>query len=223
MTQIATISLRDAGARLAELFNSRDKVAVGRLIGLLRSGDIKAGVLFPAGARSYWLMVPTSHWAGVSSDNLRVITYSKSNPRSGAYKVRLGQFAEEVAAAVVKEHGDNLDSKMWAPVLAACSKSFEVSIKSADWDSYENQIPRSSISDPRRGRREKESWRATLVLTGAYIVKHYGETQERIKSQEAGEAIWNLCQAEKIPDLPQPRTIGDELAKILAKAETISI
>lgn len=224
MTQIVTMSLRDAGVRLAELHNTRDKVAVGKLLALLRSGEIRAGVQFPIGAQSYWFAIPISYWVGISTDKMRVIKFSKNKSGSGALKIQLGLFSEEVAAAVTQAHGDQLDNKAWAPVLAACSRSFEVSISQADWEDYESRIPKPSASaGPGSGRREKSGWRPALVITGAYIIKHRRETQENIKPKEAAEVIWKLCKAEEIADLPSPATIADELAKILKKAESISI
>ena len=49
-----TISLRDAGLRLAQLLNSSEKVASGKLLSLLKARQIEAGFQFP-GTTARWI------------------------------------------------------------------------------------------------------------------------------------------------------------------------
>jgi hypothetical protein len=224
VTPISTITLREAAVRLAELHVTRDKVAHGRLLSLLRSGEIDAGIQFAVDAQTYWLEIPAAYWVQMSSDKMRIISQSRDRRGSGALKLRLGEFPEQVAATVTHVHGHQLDNKAWAPVLAACAKSFEVVISQSSWDGYIAKIPQPAVSSgPGSGRREKAGWRPALVITGAYIIKHFRETKEKIKPKEAADVIYKLCQDEGIAELPASATIADELAKILEKANSISI
>jgi hypothetical protein len=227
MAGVATISLHDAGRRLAELHSSREPVACGRLLGLLKSGEIKAGFQFPAGHASLWITIPELYWSRVSSDKFKVIRYSKTSSKSGAFRVGLGEFSEEVVAEVNEASShEQAASDKWKGVLAATSHRYEVAILEADWTAYEKQNPPSEpvlVKKSKSGRHEKTGWRALSVIIGAYIIKHYQETHEHIKIEEASKKIYKLAEADKIPDLPAAPTIKEMLSKIHARAEKISI
>ena len=72
------------------------------------------------------------------------------------------------------------------------------------------------------GRHEKTGWQGLLVIIGAYITKHYQETHEHIKIEEASKNIYKLGLADRIPDLPAAPTIKGVLSKICAKAENFN-
>ncbi len=227
MAGFATISLHDAGRRLAELHGSREQVACGRLLGLLKSGKIKAGFQFSAGRAVSWITIPAHYWAEVTSDKFKMIRYSKTSSKSGALKVRLGQFAEEVVAQVNEAPGhDQAASDKWKEVLAATSHRYEVAIMEAEWAAYEKQnLPSGPVlvKKSTSGRDEKKGWREVFVIIGAYIVKHYEITSEQIKIEEASKKIHEIAKAQGIAGLPEAPTIRGELSKIRAKAETLSI
>ena len=63
MAEVATISLHDAGQRLAELRSSREQVACGRLLSLLKTGQLKSGFQFSAGQTLSWITIPAHFWA----------------------------------------------------------------------------------------------------------------------------------------------------------------
>ena len=70
MADVATISLHDAGQRLAELHGSKEQIACGKLLSLLKTGQVKAGFQFPAGQTVLWITIPAHYWATVSSDKI---------------------------------------------------------------------------------------------------------------------------------------------------------
>lgn len=227
MAGVATISLHDAGRRLAELHSSREPVACGRLLGLLKSGEIKAGFQFPAGRASSWITIPANYWTKVSSNKFKIIRYSRTSSKSGAFRVGLGEFPEEVVAEVNEASShEQAASDKWKGVLAATSHRYEVAILEADWTAYEKQNPPSEpvlVKKSKSGRHEKTGWRALSVIIGAYIIKHYQETHEHIKIEEASKKIHKLAEADKIPDLPAAPTIKEALSSILSRADAISI
>jgi hypothetical protein len=227
MAVLATISLHDAGRRLAELHGSREQVACGRLLGLLKTGQINAGFQFPAGSTLSWIAIPAHYWAKVSSNKFKIIRYSKTSPKSGALTVRLSEFAEEVVTQLNEAPGrEQAASDKWKEVLAATSHRYEVVIIEADWINYLNQ---HNLTEPgpeiesKSGRNQKKGWRDVSVIIGAYIIKHYEKTKEEIKAKEASEKIHEIAKAGNIIDLPSASTIKDELSKIKARAETLSI
>jgi hypothetical protein len=228
MAEEATISLHDAGQRLTVLHPSTEKVACGKLLSLLKSGQIKAGFQFPGrrGAVT-WIAIPTHYWVTVSGDKFKVIRNLKNKPKSGAFKVRLGQFAKEVVAQVNEAPSDEqATSDIWEAVLDATSRAYEVAITEAEWNAYEKENPPSELLQAKRenrGRDEKKGWRQVLVIIGAYIVKHYETSREKIKAEEASKKIHEIAKAEVIFEMPAESTIKDELLKILNKAESISI
>jgi hypothetical protein len=164
MAEVATISLHDAGRRLATLGTSSEQVASGRLLSLLKSGQIKAGFQFSAGRTSSWITIPAHYWAKISSDKFKIIRYSKTSSKSGAFKVRLGEFPEEVVAQVSEASShEQAASDKWKGVLAATSHRYEVAIIEADWIAYEKQNPPNEPTSKKKstsGRHEKTGWRA---------------------------------------------------------------
>ena len=176
MAEMATISLHDAGRQLATLLTSREQVACGRLLSLLRSGQIKAGFQFPAGRTLSWITIPTHYWAKVSSDKFKMIRYSKTTSKSGALMVRLGAFPEEVVAQVNDALGhEEVASDKWKAVLAATSHRYEVAIIEADWIAYEKQNPPSEPAPKKESKlgRPPKNWKEVCVIIGAYIIKHH--------------------------------------------------
>lgn len=227
MTEVATISLHDAGQRLAELRSSREQVACGRLLSLLKTGQLKSGFQFSAGQTLSWITIPAHFWVRVSSDKFKMIRYSKTAAKSGAFTVRLGQFPEEVVAQINEAPGNKQPaSDIWQGVLAATSHRYEVMILEADWTAYEEQS-RSSQPAPKKksklGRPEK-NWKELCVIIGAYILKHHRVSPEdKIKVELASEKIHKIAEDDQVFDLPSAPSIKDALSNILSRAEVISI
>lgn len=222
-----TIPLRDIGRRLAQLQRSRDKVASDELLSLLKSGEITAGFRF-TGRTIFWIKIPVHYWVPVRSDKFRVIRYSSKKKNSGTFKVRLGQFAEDIVAQVNEqlEKKKSEASEEWKAVLKATTHTYEVEITEREWADYLN---RNNLTEPgpeiksKSGRNQKKGWRDLSIIISAYIIKHYETMKEEIKAEEASKKIHEIAKAGNIIDLPSASTIKDELSKIRAKAETLSI
>jgi hypothetical protein len=228
-----TITLRDVALRLARLPKSgTGKIADGKLLGLLKSGELKAGFHFP-GEFASWIAIPPSYWAGISSDKFRSIRTSRTNrDRIGTFKVRLSQVANECVDVIFQHlniEKDGKDDAVWREVkatLAAASRRYEVCIPEQDWEDY---LQRHHLEEPapdtkrKAGRRQKEGWRHLCVLVGAYLVKHRRMTTEEPKFEEAARQIHKIGKDEAIPGLPAWPTIKGAISEIYAKADTLSI
>jgi hypothetical protein len=222
-----TITLRDVARRLAPLRHSRDKVASDELLDLLKSGEITAGFRFP-GCTILWIKIPVIYWVPFSSNKFRIIRHSSKKKNSGVLTVQLGEFAEDIVNQLNAqlENKKTKDLDEWKALLKATTLSYEVEITVSEWANYLN---RHNLTEPdpeiksKSGRHEKTGWRALSVIIGAYIIKHYQETHEHIKIEEASKKIYKLAEADKIPDLPAAPTIKEMLSKIHARAEKISI
>ena len=229
MTVVATISLHDVGRRLAELHSSREPVACGRLLGLLKTGQIKAGFQFSTGSTlSWWITIPAHYWATkVRSDKFKMIRYSKTSSKSGALTVRLGDFPEEVVAKINEAPGhEQAASDKWKGVLSATSHRYEVAIIEADWIAYEKQNPPSEPAPKKESKlgRPPKNWKEVCVIIGAYIIKHHQiSPKDKIKVELASEVIHKIAEDDHVFDLPTAPTIKEALSKILSRAETISI
>jgi hypothetical protein len=222
-----TIPLRDIGRRLAPLRRSRDKVASDELLSLLQTGEISAGFRF-SGRTIFWIKIPAHYWTKVSSNKFRNIRYSSKKKNSGAFKVRLGEFADDIVIQVNEqlETKKSDASNEWEAVLKATTRSYEVEITERVWADY---LVRHNFTEPgpeiksKSGRNQKKGWRELSIIISAYIIKHYETTKEEIKLEESSKKIHEIAKAEKIISLPAASTIKDELSKIRAKAETLSI
>ena len=222
MTDLEIITLRDAGARLAELQRSKEDVACGKLLALLCAGKINAGFQFPVCDSTVWVSIPQYYWTKISVADFKVIRYSKGNRSSGAFRVRLRQFAKEVvtevSAAGVRQGLPSVE--VLNALLAATANAYDVVIKAADWTEYET-LNRPPVSEqPNKstsGRHQKEGWRDTATLIGVYVANHYKSTQEPFKLVEASKEIANLGVEKKIADLPRSGSIQRVLSNILAE------
>jgi hypothetical protein len=220
-----SISLHDAGVQLAQRLHSTERVAAGMLLSLLKAGRIEAGFQFP-GSTVWWIKIPTRYWATVSNDKFGVIRLSTTRP-SGAFKIRLGQFADEIFAQISQQpEGQSASpSEEWKAVLKATTRLYEVEIIECEWTkflgSYAAQLPSEIRSTS--GRHAKTAWRELSVIIGAYILKHCKTTNEEMKIQEASINIYKIAKSEGIADLPVAETIKDVVSKIRSKAATLSM
>ena len=227
MTVEKTITLRDAGRRLAPLRHSLDKVASDELLDLLKSGEITAVFRFPGPSIS-WIKIPAIYWIPFSSERFRIIRRSNKKKNSGILTVQLGDFAEDI----VNQLNAQLENKKtvaldeWKALLQATTNVYEVEITESAWTEY---LDRNNLTEPgpetksTSGRNQKKGWRKLSVIIGAYIIKHYAASKEEIKIDEASKKIHAIAKDSKIFDLPSASTIKDELAAIKTRAETLSI
>lgn len=227
MAEVATISLHDAGQRLSELHGSREQVACGKLLSLLKTGKIKAGFQFPAGQTLLWITIPGHYWATVSSNKFKMIRYSKTSSKSGALTVRLGQFPEEVIAQVNEASGQTQATPdIWKMMLAATSRRYEVVILETDLIAYEEQNRPSEPPSRKKSKvgRPEKNWKEICVIIGAYIIKHHQVSPTaKIKVEPASEVIHKIAEDDHVFDLPSAPSIKEALSNILSRAEVISI
>jgi hypothetical protein len=233
-----TITLREVARRLAQLPGSPPgKIADGKLLGLLKSGELSAGFFFP-GRVVLWITIPTYYWANISSYSFRSIRRSDDDERQiGTYRVRITKFADEYANALSRMLQQNQDNDAvgqtnglflseFKSALSQAYRRFEVLLPESEWASYlqrHNLEVLGPATKSKPGRREKQGWRRLSVIIGAYLIKHCRQTPEVIKSELAAEKIHEIAVKEKIPDLPATSTIKDVLSEIRSKAEVISI
>jgi hypothetical protein len=219
-----SISLRDAGLQLSP---RPGKVAYSTLLSLLKAGQIGAGFRF-TGSTAWWIKIPTPYWSTVSSDKFRAIQISRRHHSSGAFKVRLGDFAKEIVALINQnlERQSALTSKEWEAVLKATTRRYEVEIIEQEWNDFLAQNPLVGISSENKstsGRQQKKGWRQTAIVIGAYILKHCQTTNEQIKIEEASRRIHEIAKKAKTIGLPEASTIKGALSEIRYMAEELSI
>jgi hypothetical protein len=220
-----SISLRDAGLLVARWRKSTEKIASGKLLSLLKAGQIVAGFRFP-GSTVWWIKIPTRYWNTVSNDEFRVIRFSRERKTSGAYKVRPGMFADEIVAQISQQRAPT--SEEWKAALEATTRRYEVEIIERELTDFlaRNADYSAQILSERKsksGRHEKTGWRELSVIIGAYILKHYELTNERIKIKDASDIIYKIAREAGKGDLPATSTIKDVLSRICSQAETLSI
>lgn len=221
MPSMQTISLRDAGRELAKRSGATETVSSGKMLSLLQSGTLTAGFHFPLNDQLIWIEIPSAYWSKIGNDKFRVIRRVSDDKRSGAFKVALYNFAKLVATQTGEA---NNNGRTLEAVLSAAAHSYEVMIAAADWQKYIDAQPDKSQSRKLTGGRgEKTGWRDLSVIIGAYIIKHYQETKEHIKVEQASEFIHALAKKDQITDLPSARTIQDHLSKIRKEAGRLSI
>ena len=114
----------------------------GRLLSLLKSGELKSGFLTPLQGETLWIPLSTEYWATVTSDKFKVIRSSKTKPASGAFKLSLRDVASSVVAQVIEHtHDSAVATDTWTAVLAATARKYEVEILEESWNEYERANP----------------------------------------------------------------------------------
>ena len=233
-----TITLRDVALRLARLPGSRSsKIADGELLGLLKSGELKAGFFFSGGS-SLWIPIPTHYWANVSSHAFRSIGRSDDDEHQlGTYTVRITKFADEYVSALMQQQrhqGDDTAGQTNGLLLTElklalshASRCFEALIPETEWSRYlelHNIEEQHLATKSKSGRHQREGWRDVAVIIGAYIIKHL-ETAPNltIKNELAADKIHAIAVNDQVRGLPSKSTIKDLLGRIRSKAESISI
>jgi len=195
------------------------------LSALLCAGELEAGFVVPS-AIPRWIAIPKSHWLQVGTDELLSLYYKDgSDKKTGAYKVRLREFASEYVLALT---GNEFDGKSdsqsislplahFREALALTQRSFEVKIDGNVWQAY---LAKGDISDPSTKRKatpgdhQREGWRELTEIVGAYIASHFQKSNNRIKHSHAAEEIYTTASAEAVKGLPGKKTIAEVLSKI---------
>lgn len=239
MQKDQTTSLREIAVRLARfpISKSRDKIADVRLLSLLKTGELSAGFHFP-GLVGSWIQIPVAYWLGVTGDKFRSIRYASGDKkRTGVFKVKISDFAQEYAdlvlnaskSAAKSERNRDLTALFVEELrlaISAAAADYEVVILERDWEVY---LQRNKLQEPpaheksKVGRHPKTSWRDLSIIIGAYLMKHCETEKGRLKIVEASKNIHKIATNDGIEDLPASDTIKDVLAKMKSMAETLSL
>ena len=101
MTADLPHTLREVARDLGRIRHpAKEKPAVLELLGLLKSGELKAGFEFP-GTMVCWIPIPASFWTGVSSHKFGSLRYVQGDKhKTGTYEVRISDFIEEYIQVV---------------------------------------------------------------------------------------------------------------------------
>jgi len=223
MGEIA-ISLREAAIRLARGSKPSDPRT---LLSLLKADQIKAGFQFPAGEVPLRVNIPMEFWSTV--DSARFTTALKvvsDKPSSGAYKVRLADFAKEIGDLMSQKQSDS--PKQWVAAFGATRHQYEVDILDGEWRRFSEEHPEYFALAPQapgstRGNKQKKGWRDLAVIIAVHMVKLYQEpSKHRAKIDQVKNDIYEIAKTAKINDLPKPDAIGRVVSEIVNKIEAIS-
>jgi hypothetical protein len=95
MTNQRTLTLRAVALELGKSqAPNNSKIADGKLLGLLKSGELTAGFEFP-GLVTRWVPIPATYWMRITSDKFRGIRRGGNSRADGTYKVRVSSFVDE--------------------------------------------------------------------------------------------------------------------------------
>ena len=225
-----TMTLRDAARRLARIRNPKGRgIESSKLLGLLRSGELKAGFYILDGKA--WIEIPLTHWATTPGNKFRRIGRIRHEPKSGAYPVRANEFPDQVARTICKEievneralgqHENQPNLEAITAVVDAAAKSYEVTIKTKEFSDYlQRQGMEETITTAKGGRPEKEGWRGVCRYMAAYMAAHYRDLPTaHLKIKESSDEIFRLANEDDVPDLPTADTIKEEVSKAIKLLE----
>jgi hypothetical protein len=195
------------------------------LLGVLRSGYLKAGFHFPAGDPPLWVNIPVEFWTTVNSGRLRAaLRFVNGRSSSGAYQVRLADFVKEIGASISQKAGvDNVE--LWSAALSATRQEYEVGILESEWARFarEHHEYISPPSAETRGAKQKKGWRNLSVIISVYMVEHHQHPRTHSISNDAiSAAILEKAKKAQIDDLPTSATIKTVVSEILKELEANS-
>jgi hypothetical protein len=211
-----TITLRDAAQRLARIRRPKGRgIESGRLLSLLRSGELKAGFYFLGG--TVWIGIPLAHWQGIDRNKFR-IGRKPDDPKSGTYQVKANEFAEEVARILWNNEQTGPSREAVTAVIKETTKRYEVAVKTED---FQQHLLKHELDENKTttnvGRRRKESWRELCSYMAAYFAAHQRDREaEPLKIDQAKTDIIKIAKDNHVPDLPDEDTIKEQISKAIA-------
>jgi hypothetical protein len=210
-----TITLRDAARRLTLAKDPKAKKFAERdLLGLLRSGELKAGFYILSG--TVWIDVPLAHWEKTGGDKFRALHLRRGDPKSGTYKVRANKFPDQVAKVICQKVANDKAQQAEnsvAAIVTAAAESYEVTLKSKDFQDYLERRGLKESFPTTTGGRHQKNWRDVSSYMAAYMVAHHRDLTAALKTKEASEVVYKLAEAGGISDLPAADTIKDQISK----------
>jgi hypothetical protein len=227
-----TLSLREVARHLAAMRSSqRGKIDDGKLLALLKAGELKAGFEFPGLVRR-WIPIPKDYWVRISSDKFRSIRRGRNKRMTGTYKVRIGRFATEYLQTVNQDIGEYPKSEansmsMAQPfdelrnALAISHLAFEVVIQDKEWKKYIQSQPMQPGQNP-RGRKQKKGWSHLAPLLAAYMMTLDKRPSHSQDHDSLATNILAIAQAQAISDLPKRETLQKTVAQVFSQAEEFS-
>jgi hypothetical protein len=223
-----TITLRELALRLEKIERPKSKaIADGKLLGLLKAGELKAGFHF-RGRTVRWVPIEPDYWRTVSSSRFRSIR------REGGrvYKVNISPFANTYIESLteIKEQ-KNKDSQIelldeFKATLSAASRKYEVVVNVEEWERY---LRTHSLAEPsgaigRGGRHPLAAWRKLVPIIPAYLLAYQEKYHQPVNYEQAGKQIHTYAKNKGRIDaasLPSPDTIKDVISEIYALKTTI--
>jgi hypothetical protein len=229
MTTLPALPLRQVAKLLSQIRRlPAGEPAIVELLGLLKSGELKAGFEFP-GSKVCWIAIPTSYWTRVNSykfGSLRFISGDKR--RTGTYEVRISEFIDEYMQVVRHDcQTMGLDPipmlyEELSKALPAAPCAYEVLITSEEWMKYleRHQIPASAIQHHRSGggRHPKTSWHHLAPIIGGYLMTLNDRPAESRDHNSIAANVLELATRDGISDLPATDTLRDVISKAFAKS-----
>jgi hypothetical protein len=225
--EMETVTLRHIALQLAK-FNDRKSRGINyvKLLGLLQSGQLKAGFYFP-GREMRWVPIEPSYWQTVPSKKL------KSVRRDGGevFKVRIGDFGRTYVDMLKADRPESkklsIESAMqeFEVALLASSESHEVLVPLAEWDRYlkGRGISESTGSKARGGRHPKAAWNELAVYIAAYLHAYHQKHKQPVNYETAAKEIHKFAIDDGIDpaSLPASGTIKDVISKVYVAAQNI--
>jgi hypothetical protein len=144
-----TVTLRHIALQLAK-FNDRKSKGINyvKLLGLLQSGQLKAGFYFRA-RETRWVPIEPSYWQFVPSKKLKSVRKDGGE----VFKVRIGDFGRTYVEILNKsDRPENkklsIESIMqeFETALSASTQRYEVFVPLAEWEHYLKSHGHSEVS-----------------------------------------------------------------------------
>ena len=220
-----TMTLREIARRLALIKNPKATgIDVNGLHSLLRSGELRAGFYILEG--TVWIDIPISHWEATASNKIRQKITRNGESSPGSYKLRPGQFPDQIASVICEQASPDtgsseqrpikLDLALLTSIVTAVSRQYEVTVKDTVYADYLN---RHEITEKTRkstgGRYPVEGWRDLCSYMTAYMMAVDRAFPGQHSNVEAtSKRILELAKAHGVENLPKWDTLKAEVSKV---------
>jgi hypothetical protein len=214
-----TITLRESARRLARIRSPKGtKIESGKLLNVLRSGELKAGFYLLDG--TVWIEIPDAYWRGINTNKF-AIGRKRGDSKSGTYRVKANKFPNQVASTLynsqqTSERQSSPSRERLVAVIEETTKWYEVTIKTKDFLEYlqrkglEENKSTSNVGAPRK------AWREVCSYMAAYFAAHQRDRgPEPLKIKQAKEDIHKFAKDDDVKNLPAEDTIREEISKAI--------
>jgi hypothetical protein len=215
MSLDVTVSLREAALQLGRMTPpfGKNRLALPRLLALLRAGQVRAGFYFMTATPS-WISIPLSHWAKVDQLAFRSLKISDGK---GTYKLSISKLSDEYAQLIETVTKNDILRTELKAVVALATQRWEVVLNGREWEQY---LQHEGLQEPeplQKGRPPKAAWRDVAYMLPAYLILNNRTSPKDWKTDHIATEIEQFAREQGVLHPPKLKPIIADLRHLVER------